>query len=485
MKPRPWFPLLLAVCLLVAWLPSPAQAEEPFFDPARFKLDNGLEVWVQPRPRTPAVALRLVVRVGSRYENVDNNGISHFVEHMLFTGTERWDEAEVAAAIDQLGGDSNGGTGLETTLYWVDVGRDYLPQAMDWMAQLVAHPSLAAEEVDDERQVIMQEMGGDLGPIFYLMDRLGFGYDLDGAIWSALFPESSLALPVIGTKTSLSAVQHADLLDYYHTYYTPDNMLLVVVGDVAPDQVRELAQAYLGHLSPAAEPVARPPAPAPASGPVTIRLRGPNFNDWATLTIGYRTVGDGHPDRYALEVAAQVLSFRLDESVRYERGLAYSLGAYHTTLTDVGYLEAWASAEGKYMVQIQPLIQAELERLRDEPIRADELARARQSLIGQLALWLETNGAQADQLANIALWLPADQAVPNDFAGIGHVTAADVQRVAQTYFQPEGRYTALYRPAVTLSGVAVGVGAILGLAVVVVFVRRWRRRRRAKALQQA
>jgi zinc protease len=137
------------------------------------------------------------------------------------------------------------------------------------------------------------------------------------------------------------------------------------------------------------------------------------------------------------------------------------------------------------MVQIQPLIQAELERLRDEPIRADELARARQSLIGQLALWLETNGAQADQLANIALWLPADQAVPNDFAGIGHVTAADVQRVAQTYFQPEGRYTALYRPAVTLSGVAVGVGAILGLAVVVVFVRRWRRRRRAKALQQA
>jgi predicted Zn-dependent peptidase len=116
MKPRPWFPLLLAVCLLVAWLPSPAQAEEPFFDPARFKLDNGLEVWVQPRPETPAVALRLVVRVGSRYETVYNNGISHFVEHMLFTGTERWDEAEVAAAIDQLGGDSNGGTGLETTL---------------------------------------------------------------------------------------------------------------------------------------------------------------------------------------------------------------------------------------------------------------------------------------------------------------------------------------------------------------------------------
>jgi predicted Zn-dependent peptidase len=484
MKPRHLFPLLLTVCLLAAWLPSPTQAQEPFFDPARFKLDNGLEVWVQPRPETPAVALRLVVRVGSRYETVDNNGISHFVEHMLFTGTERWNEAEVAAAIDQLGGESNGGTGAETTWYWVDVGRDYLPQAMDWLAQLVAHPTLAAEEVDDERQVIMQEMGGDMGPVLALMDRLGFGYDLYGAIWSALFPESNLALPVIGTKGSLSAVQHADLLDYYHTYYTPDNMLLVVVGDVAPDQVRGLAQVSLGQLSPAAEPVARPPVPAPVDGPVSLRLRGPNVNDWATLTIGYRSVGDGHPDRYALLVAAEVLSFRLDESVRYERGLAYSLGAYHTTLTDAGYFEAWASAEGKYMAQIQPLIEAELARLRDKPIRADELARARQSLIGRRALALETNGAQADELASIAIWLPPDQAVPDDFAGLQQVTAADVQRVAQTYFQPEGRYTALYRPAVTFTGVAVGVGAILGLAIIFLLVRRWRRRRRAKALGQ-
>jgi predicted Zn-dependent peptidase len=349
MKSRPWFPSLLTLCLLVIWPPSPAQAEEPFFDPARFKLDNGLEVWVQPRPQTPAVALRLVVRVGSRYESIDNNGISHFVEHMIFTGTERWNEAEVAAAIEQLGGVWNGVTTEESTWYWVDVGRDYLPQAMDWLAQMVAHPSLAAEEVDDERQVIMQEMGGDAGLILSLMDWLGFGYDLDGAIWSALFPESNLALPIIGTKSSLSAVQHADLLEYYDTYYTPDNMLLIVVGDVAPDHVRDLAQAYLGYLSPAAAPVARPPAPAPVDGPVSLRLRGPSTNDWATLAIGYRTVGDGHPDRYALQVAAEVLSFRLDESVRYERGLAYSLGAYHTTLTDAGYFEAWTSAEGKYM----------------------------------------------------------------------------------------------------------------------------------------
>jgi predicted Zn-dependent peptidase len=201
------------------------------------------------------------------------------------------------------------------------------------------------------------------------------------------------------------------------------------------------------------------------------------LNDWAQLSVGYRTVGANHHDRYALEVAAEVLDFRLEESVRYERGLVYGIGAYNGTFTDVGYFRVRASSEGKNLAEIRPLVEAELERLRTELISADDLTRAQQSLNGRRALWLETNGAQADNLADMTIWLSPDQPVPDDFAGIDSVTAADVQRVAQTYFGPENRYTALYRPAVTLTGAAIWMGIVLALAIVLLFYRRWRRRR--------
>jgi zinc protease len=289
MKGRALVTLLLVALLLAGLLPDRVRADEPFFDPTRFKLDNGLEVWVQPRAGTPAVALRLMVRVGSRYETADNNGISHFVEHMVFTGSEKWDEAEIKAVIDRLGGEWNGSTGYEGTWYQVDVRRDYMPQAMEWLAQVVTHPTLTANQMEEERQVIIQEQGGEMGPVFHLLERLGFGYDLDRAVRTALFPDSALALDVIGSEASLRSVDHAGLLDYYHTYYVPDNMVLVVVGDVTPEGVRDLAQIHLGDLSPSPTPVTRPPTPAAFSGPVSLRLRGPYLNDWAQLSVGTQT----------------------------------------------------------------------------------------------------------------------------------------------------------------------------------------------------
>jgi predicted Zn-dependent peptidase len=476
---RPTLPALLLILLIASLLPAPARADKPFFDPVRFRLGNGLEVWVQSRPGTPTVAVRLLVRVGSRYETISNNGISHFVEHMLFTGTQKWDEAEVMAVIDRLGGTCNGRTGLEGTWYEVNVRRDYFPQAMEWMVQVVAHPRLDADEMDDERRVIIQEQGGELGPVVHLLERLGFGYDLGKALRTALFPNSGLALNPAGTEDSLRAVDHAALLDYYHTYYVPNNMVLIVVGDISADQVRDLAQSGLGSMPPGPASIARPSSPAAFAGPIALRLQGPYLNDWAQLSIGYRTIGAGHHDRYALTVAAEVLSFRLNESVRYRRGLVYSIGAVNATFADAGYFQVWTSSEGENLAQIQPLVEAELERLRDELVGPEDLARARQSLDGRRTLWLETNLAQADSLVGTAIWLPPGEAIPDDFVGIDAVTAAEVQRVARAYFVPRNRYVALYRPAVTVTGGAWSVGIALVLIVALLIYRRYRGRRAA------
>jgi predicted Zn-dependent peptidase len=314
-----------------------------------------------------------------------------------------------------------------------------------------------------------------MGRLFDLMESLGFGYDTNGAVWSTIFSDSTLTMDVIGTEASVMTVDHPQLLDYYHTYYVPENMALVVVGDVTPDEVRELVETHLGHLSPGRSPITRPETPDPFFGPVSLRLRGPNINDWSSFYVGYRTVGASHPDRYALDIAAEVLSFRLNESVRLERGLVYGIGAFNATLTDVGYFQVRTSSEGKNLAEIQPLVEAELNRLRAELISADDLARAQQSINGRRALWLETNGAQANVLADFAVWLPPEEPVPDDFAGIEAVTAEDVRRVALTYLIPPFRYTAIYRPAVTLTGAAIGVGIILSLVVVLYLILRWRR----------
>lgn len=468
---------LLVTALRVSLVPTPARADEPFFDPARFALDNGLEVWVQPRPGTPTVALRLMVRVGSRYETEENNGISHFLEHMVFTGTEKWNEAEVDAIIDRLGGEDNAWTWYEATCYWVDVNRDYAAQAMEWLAQIVAQPNLSADQVEEERQVIIQEAGGELGSVFRLLERLGFGYDVYGAVLATLFPDSTLVLNAIGSEASLGRLSHGDLLEHYRTYYVPDNMVLIVVGDVTLEEVHDLAQTYLGELAPGRTAIGRPARPAPFNGPVVLRLRGPNVDDWGRLSIGYRTTGANHPDRHSLDMVAEVLRFRLNESVRLERGLVYGIEAANQTFTDAGYFEVWTASEGQNLAEIQTLVEAELDRLKAEPISPDDLTRARQRLNGRRAMWLETNAAQADWLVDVALWLPPDQPMPDEFAGTDAVSAADVQRVAQAYFVPENRFTALYRPVITLTKAAVWAGVVLGIIILMVVYRRWRRRK--------
>ena len=185
MKQAALFLLFLLPILVTA--KTAAQGSEPF-PLHRHTLPNGLRVWCQPRPDSESVAALLVIRAGSRYEDLANNGVSHYVEHMLFTGTERWTEEEIKEIIRRRGGRWNGWTGRERTTYFAHVSAQDFDIALDWLAEVVFHPTFLADKVDKERQVIFQERLGRYGWLINTLDALGFGYELDRDVRRALFP---------------------------------------------------------------------------------------------------------------------------------------------------------------------------------------------------------------------------------------------------------------------------------------------------------
>ncbi|NTU66150.1 MAG: insulinase family protein, partial [Chloroflexi bacterium] len=229
-------------------VPAPRISHDPSVV-QRFLFPNGLRVWIEPRPESESVTALLVVRVGSRHETRVNNGISHFVEHMVFDGTEKWPTEEaVADAITHRGGHWNGWTDEETTTYFVQLAQHDFDLALDWLSQVVFHPIFPADKVDKERDIIFEEKMGRYGWLINALDALGLGYELDRDVRRALFPGSTLGLRIIGEDASLDKITRQSLLDHYHAHYLPTNSALIIVGNVDAEQARDKATTYLGQL---------------------------------------------------------------------------------------------------------------------------------------------------------------------------------------------------------------------------------------------
>ncbi len=436
-------------------------------------LENGLEVWHRERPGSGTVSLIMVVRTGARHETRHNNGISHFLEHMLFDGSERWDEFEIKDVIRRQGGYYNAQTDYEYTAYEAHLLAGDLEIAVDWLAELIFRPELDPEKVARERQVLIQEKGGRSSRAVDLLESWGLGYDLGLAVRRRLFPESSLGFRVAGEDASLDRIDREMLAAYHQLHYRPNNMALIVVGDVSPERVRRAAGKYLDEY--AAAPVPPPPeAPPPTPGMISVMLKGPNLADRSAMRCGARTVGAGHTDAVVLEMMAEILSNRLTDEVRMRQGLVYSIGAYNVGMSDVGYFVVRTESDAARMGSIMKTVEEHLGRLRDEVVAEEELRQAKATLTGQFALTTQSNASLAWLFASYATWCRAGVSIPDYCRAVEGVTAAEVARVAQRYFVPDNSYVGLYRPAVTLKTGALGVVAAgLALMVGMVLWQRW------------
>lgn len=447
----------------------------------RYTLKNGLRIWCAPRPNTQTVALVAQFPVGSRSENDENNGISHFLEHMVFTGTERWNESDVTDVVRRRGGECNAQTSREETIYYLHVAAQDLEFGLDWLHQLLFKPTLSADKFEKERQVIISEKGGEydyLQRAWEWLENHNLGWSVSRTIRRRLFPDSSFLLGVIGTDRTLKALTYQEVIDYYQRHYSPNNMTLLVVGDVDPAQVFALTERQFGDIP------ARPaPGVFPSSNLVTkpfhVRMHGPTPNQQGQYMLGALLGPGNHPDRFAWYVIGEILENAYLQEIRYEHGFSYDVQAYPVLYTDVGYFNIYTTARLDDFEAIKAVLIKHLDRLVAGDISEQELREAKAALRGQILLELQDNLEYAMWLSNDALFFQGDTAPTEDYLeAVEALSLADVHRVACHYLTPEKRFSIEHRPPQVRKPLTT-VSAI-GVASAALFFTQRRRQRRGR-----
>jgi len=399
-------------------------------EPQISTLSNGLRVVVTPVPTAQAAAVSFFVGVGSRHEDARTNGLSHFIEHMLFKGTERRPTApEISEAIEGAGGGLNAFTTKEVTCYWNNLPYERVETGIEVLADMIQRSLLDPAELERERPVVQQEIR---------RSNDSPGSKASELLSGATFGDQPIGWPIAGTIDTVQGVTRQDFLDHMAGYYVAANSVLSIAGNVDPDAVVALAEREFGGM---VTGVAALTPPAEAARPPLVEdyiAIEPREIEQTNLAMAVHGIGRRDPDRFALDIMNTALgrgmSSRLFKEVRERRGLAYSVGSGSTRYRDVGTVSVSAGVTRDHQEEALEVIVGELRRLVDEPMPADELTRTKDYAAGSFRLSLETPMSFAQrwgsQLLHDGELEPADATVE----GLRAVTAEDVQRIAARLF---------------------------------------------------
>lgn len=404
-------------------------------------LDNGLQVVTTTVPTAQSVSTNVFVGVGSRNEELKVNGISHYMEHMLFKGTQkRPDPILIAEAIEGSGGSLNAYTSKELTCYWNHVPYDVAEQAMEVLVDMVLHSMLAPEEIEKERTVVQQEIKRSHdSPGSWVGELLG----------QAVYGDQPIGWSVAGPPENIDAIQRPDFIEHLDRWYRPNNMVLSVAGNVQHGEVLAWAKNLFAGIE--AQPI---PAVAEADHKLPNRrlLTDERPIAQSNLAIGLRSFGREDPDRYALTILANLLgrgmSSRLFREVREKRGLAYSVGASTSRYTDIGTFAISAGVSPEKLVEATKVILEELRRLVVEPVGEEELTKARDYTSGSFRLGLESSMSLAQRAGDSLLTIGRIERVEEVIEHFKAVQPEDVQRVARRIFYTENLAMAVVGPTI-------------------------------------
>ena len=361
----------------------------------RTEFESGLRVVTERMPGSRSVALGFWVQTGSRDEEPRISGSSHFLEHLLFKGTNTRSARDIAEAFDAVGGDVNAFTAKEYTCFYSRVLDRDLPMAVEFLADMLQHSVIKAADLDAERKVILEEINVHEDTPDDLVHDL-----FNETLW----PDHPLGRPVLGTVQSIEAASRRSILGFYRKHYVPGNLVVVATGNVEHDRLLEDLDRLMGT------------GPVRSEGPSTWSLRAAGEapspsgrrlvkrrkTEQAHIVIGTNGFSRSDPDRFALGVVNAALgggmSSRLFQEVREKRGLAYSVYSYTTMFAEAGVCAVYAGTTPTRADEVLALIREELDSLASDGLTEQEFERAKSHMKGSLVLSLEDPGGRMSRL---------------------------------------------------------------------------------------
>ncbi|WP_217594572.1 pitrilysin family protein [Cohnella sp. GbtcB17] len=381
----------------------------------KYTLKNGLRVMIENIPTSRSVAFGIWVKTGSRYETTTDNGISHFVEHMLFKGTRRHSAKDIADRFDGIGGNVNAFTAKEYTCYYAKVLDQHLPIAVDILSDMFFESQLAEEELAKEKNVILEEIA------MYDDTPDDTVHDLAS---TAAFGDHPLAYSILGTAERLHAMGPDDLRDYMKRRYTIENTVVSLAGNV-DESVLELLEKHFGAFAIHSE---APTLSAPAFRPDALFHAKKTEQNHLCLTFPGCPIDD--PKMYAMTLLNNALgggmSSRLFQEIREKRGLAYSVYSYHTSYADSGLFTVYAGTAPKQTRDVYDLTMEMLNEAYANGLSEAEVSRGKEQLKGNLILSLESTSSRMNRLGKNELMLGRHLTLDEMIERIEAVTMDDV-----------------------------------------------------------
>ncbi len=405
-------------------------------------LPNGLKVVLLEDHSTPIVHAEMWYHVGSKNERAGRTGFAHLFEHMMFKGSKNVEPEGHPSWISSIGGQSNAYTNEDATVFWETVPAQYLPLVLWLEADRMASLRIDEAVLKTEREVVKEERR-------MRVENQPYGR-LNEIIYGQAFTTHPYKHPTIGSMKDLEAASIDDVRDFFRTYYVPNNATLVLVGDFDSKDAQSLVQQYLGRVPKSARPVPRDIPKEPAQLKER-RVRLEESWPLPAVVVAHHITFDGHPDSYPLHIASKVLSdgqsSRIYRKLVYDKQLALAAFGQGNLIEDPNLFYAVAIVQpGRSTEETINALIAELERLRTEPISAGELQQAKNQFARDYIFSRESNKDKASILGHAVVIHDDIKTADAEFDIFMNMTAADVQRVAKTYFTPENRVVMTIMP---------------------------------------
>jgi len=356
-------------------------------------LPNGVRIVSEAIPYVKSVSVGIWIGTGSRSEETDNHGISHFIEHLMFKGTESRTAKDIAETVDAVGGQLNAFTAKEYTCYYIKVLDNHLDLAMDVLSDMLLASKFDPGDVNREREVVLEEVNMyEDSP-----DELVHDLYLDN-VW----PQHPLGRNILGTTDSIGKFDRRLLTEYYRDFYTPDNIVISAAGNLTHEALEELAIKYFGAMQGVKRKLISP-APQLASTHVLHQKDTEQIH----LCLGTVSVPQDSPTIYVAHILNNILgggiSSRLFQSIREERGLAYSIYSYQSNYSDCGLFTVYAGTRPANVNQVVELILQNIAELRSTGIAATELRKTKEQLKGSLLLGLESSSSRMSRIGKLEI----------------------------------------------------------------------------------